>query len=158
MNDELIKYCEFRKYLKTKVILTDYDHLHEYLNPGEITVPKEDNLLLPTDYLPGEIWTIIPGYPKTQVSNFHRFRLDIGNNLYRLLNQNTVFINDDPYLQVFLSDGIKSTRCFVDRAIYATYVDPKFPIYQYNPDQVIHHINNNTLDNNPENLKKVKVK
>ena len=151
-DNQIIRYL--RQKSDFRVHVTDRDHLKDFIDPGEIDTPKEDNLLLPTDYYSDEEWARIPGYPKTQVSNYHRFRLDIDNNLYRLLPQNTVFIDDEPYLQVFLSDGIQSTRCFVDRAIYATYVDSTFPIYQWNPDQIIHHINNNTLDNNPSNLQK----
>lgn len=153
--DELEIYSEYLKNVKCNVIHVKYDELYKYLDTPDRKPYYDDNLLLPEDDAEGEEWARIPGYSKSYVSNYHRFKLDIGNGIYRLLKQDTVYINGDPYLYVFLHDEINTTRCLVDRAIYATFCDPTFPIYQYNPDQVIHHINNNTLDNRPENLKAI---
>ena len=132
-----------------------YDDLYKYTDTPDRKPYYDDNLLLPEDDAEGEEWTQVPGYSKSYVSNYHRFKLDIGNGIYRLLKQDVVYIDGDPYLYVFLHDEVKTTRCFVDRVIYATYVDPEFPIYQYSPDHIIQHLNSNTLDNRPENLKAI---
>lgn len=152
-DDTILKYVRYKS--DFKVIHTNYDELYKYVDHDQKVPVYDDNLLLPEDDAEDEIWAQIPGYSRSYVSNFHRFKLDIGNGIYRLLKQDIVYIDEEPYLFVFLYDEINSTRCLVDRAIYATYVDPTFPIYDYNPDQIIHHINNNTLDNNPSNLKAI---
>ena len=157
-NKELFEdqyYFEYAKNINCRVIHTTYDQLYKYIDQDKKVPMYNDNLLLPEDDVEGEEWTQVPGFSKSYVSNFHRFKLDIGNGIYRLLKQDVVYIDGDPYLYVFLHDDVKTTRCLVDRAIYATYVDPEFPIYQYNPEYTIIHANQNTLDNNPENLKAI---
>jgi hypothetical protein len=149
------EYFEYAKNINCRVIFTTYDQLYKYIDHEQKVPYYDDNLLLPEDDAEGEIWAQVPGFSKSYVSNYHRFKLDIGNGIYRLLKQDVVYIDEEPYLYVFLHDEINSTRCFVDRAIYATYVDPTFPIYQYNPEYIIQHVNSNTLDNNPSNLKAI---
>lgn len=158
MDEFELHYNDYAKNIKCNVIHVKYGELYKYIDAPDPKPYYDDNLLLPEDDAEGEEWARIPGYSKSYVSNYHRFKLDIGNGIYRLLKQDVVYIDGDPYLYVFLHDDVNTTRCLVDRAIYATYVDSTFPIYQWNPTHKIIHVNQNTLDSNPENLKKVKVK
>lgn len=155
--NEKINYNDYNKYVKTRVFFTDYDHLDQFVDRADIQPYYDDNLLLTTDHVPGEIWTKIPGYSPCYISNYSRVKLDIGNKIFRLLQQNPVFIDDNMYMQVFLSDGIKQTRCRVDRIMYAAFIDPEFPIYQWNPEHEIIHKDGNTLNCDRENLLKIKV-
>lgn len=159
MNEELFEEEErvwqpYAKNVKCRVIYTDYDHLDQYIDPGDIKPYYDDNLLLPTDHIPGEVWYQIKQYPRSYISNYSRVKLDIGNGMFRLIEQTPVLINDQYYMTAFLSDGIKKTRCRIDRTMYATFYDPKFPIYQWNPEYEIVHLDGNTLNSDRDNLEK----
>ena len=152
-DNQIIRYLRHKSDFRVHV--TDLEHLKDFIDPGEISIPKEDNLLLPTDHIPGECWYQIKQYPQSYISNYSRVKLDIGNGMFRLIEQTPLLIDDQYYMTAFLSDGIKKTRCRIDRVMYATFYDPKFPIYQWNPEYDILHLDGNTLNSDRDNLKKV---
>lgn len=152
-----LNYNTFMKNVKTKVIITNYDEVHKYVTTKH-TPPKPNNVISDNDNLPGETWTTIPQYKKTQVSNYCRFRNDIGSGLYRLLEKKLVILNDLPYEHVYLNTGVDSFLCRVDRVMYSVFCDPEFPIYWWNHEYTIDHLDGNTLNNDPENLLKIKIK